>query len=103
MSKEQLEECKQLLRQACGADWARADTLCQAIERLALRVDHCPSCYALSQVFVLTAEGERCPDPWHQANRPEQAPQGAPCLFVEYHGVLDACEMCGLDRRPVAT
>jgi hypothetical protein len=35
----------------------------------------CPSCYALSQVFVLTADGERCPDPWHkQAPSPPGAP-----------------------------
>lgn len=27
--------------------------------------DRCPSCFALSQVFVLTADGERCPDGWH--------------------------------------
>lgn len=32
---------------------------------------HCPSCFALSQVFVLTADGERCPDPWHRPS--EQA------------------------------
>lgn len=77
MTNEQLQRIKNLLRVACGADWCEADTLSQAVERLlaatetpALR-DHCPSCYALSQVFVLTSEGERCPDPWHRPNASE--------------------------------
>lgn len=37
-----------------------------AVPRGAPTRDRCPSCYALSQIFVLTADGERCPDPWHK-------------------------------------
>ncbi|UOF77340.1 hypothetical protein [Caudoviricetes sp.] len=46
---------------------------------------HCPSCYALSQAFVLTADGERCPDPWHNPPAPP-APTEAklPGVAAEY-------------------
>jgi hypothetical protein len=61
----------------------------------------CPSCYALSRVFVLTADGERCPDPWHQpASSPAQAEQEAELAHLrEAVGLLRWL----VDRVPATT
>jgi hypothetical protein len=39
-----------------------------ALARAKSRRECCPTCYALAPSFVITPEGERCADPWHQGD-----------------------------------